>query len=332
MKAMVHHEFGRASAVLRLDEIETPTPGMGEVLVRVMASSANPYDWHFIRGEPWFMRLGPGGLRVPKQPVPGADFAGTIEAVGSGDVGGYAVGDEVYGLQHGAYAELVVAKPERMARKPAGIGWEEAASLPMAAVTAMQGLRDVGDVKAGDKVLIVGASGGIGIHAVQMAVAWGAEVTGVCSTPNTDLVLAHGATHVIDYRREDFTRADERYDLVFQLGGKDSARTIRRVMADDGILALCAGDGDRVLGPVLNIALGKMLDRFVSQRVVLVDPEGYPDKLDAVREMVEAGQLSPVIDHVTEFEDAGFAVDEVETGSPRGKIVISGYGREAPVG
>mgnify|MGYP001820430996 FL=1 len=324
MRAMVHHRFGAASEVLRLEEVETPVPGPGQLLVRVRASSANPYDWHFIRAQPWFMRLGPSGLRTPKAPVPGADFAGVVEAVGSGDAGGYAVGDEVFGLQHGAYAEYVVAKPERMGRKPAGISWEEAASLPMAAVTAMQGLKDDGGVEAGQKVLIIGASGGIGILAVQMAKAWGAEVTGVCSTPNTDLVLAHGADRVIDYKREDFTRSDERFDFAFQLGGTESARTIRRVLAEGGTIALCAGDGNRVSGPVLNIAYGMLLGRFVSQRIVLTNPQGYADKLELIRQMVESGELRPVVDHAVDFEDAGFAIDEVETGSPRGKIAIRG--------
>lgn len=193
MQAMVHHRFGSASEVLQVAEVEKPAPGPGQLLVRVKASSANPYDWHYIRGEPWFIRLGPSGLRKPKEPVPGADFAGIVEAVGSGDVGGYAPGDEVFGLQHGAWAEYVVAKPERMARKPAGISWEETASLPMVAVTAMQGLKDDLGVEAGHKVLIIGASGGIGSLAVQMAKAWGAEVTGVCGTANVDLVMAHGA-------------------------------------------------------------------------------------------------------------------------------------------
>jgi NADPH:quinone reductase-like Zn-dependent oxidoreductase len=211
-----------------------------------------------------------------------------------------------------------------MGRKPAGISWEEAASLPMAAVTAMQGLRDDGDVVAGQKVLIIGASGGIGILAVQMAKAWGAEITGVCSTPNTDLVLAHGADRVIDYKREDFTRSDERFDLAFQLGGTESARAIRRVLVDGGTLVLCAGDGNRALGPVPNIVYSMILGRFVSQRIVLTNPEGYAHKFELIRQMIESGELRPVVDHAVDFEDAGFAIDEVETGSPRGKIAIRG--------
>ncbi len=331
MKAMVHHQFGRASQVLRLEDVETPAPRDGELLVRVEASAANPYDWHFIRGEPWLMRLGPGGLRRPKHPVSGGDFAGVVEAVGVGDVGGFAVGDEVYGFSHGAFAEYVAAPHGRVARKPADLSPEQAASLPLAAATAWQGLKDVGGIEAGQKVLIIGASGGIGTLAVQMAVAWGAEVTGVCSTPSLDLVRSLGADHAIDYKTEDYLRGDDRYDLAFHLGGTTSPLAIRHVLSDEGTLVQCAGDGSRLLGPVLNVITGVLARPFVSQRVVLVNTVEDTATLDAVREMVEAGRLRPVIDHVTEFEDAGFAVDEVETGSPRGKIAISGYGREAPL-
>jgi NADPH:quinone reductase-like Zn-dependent oxidoreductase len=328
---MVHHRFGRASEVLRLEEVETPTPGEGEVLVRVEASSANPYDWHFIRGEPWFMRLGPSGLRSPRHPIPGGDLAGIVEAVGSGDVGGRAVGDEVYGFSHGAFAEYVAVPHRRLARRPAGLSWEEAASLPLAAATALQGLREVGGIEAGQRVLIIGASGGIGSLAVQLAKAWGAEVTGVCSTSNVDLARELGADRVIDYRVEDFLRGADRYDLAFQLGGTDSPLAIRRVLVADGTLVQCAGDGNRLVGPVLNIVKGLAADRFVSQSIDLVNTREDTATLDAIRELVETGQLRPVIDHAVDFEDAGFAVDEVETGSPRGKIVISGFGREAPL-
>ncbi len=330
MHALTHRRFGRASEVLRLEEIETPAPGTGEVLVRVEASSANPYDWHFIRGEPWLMRLGPGGLRRPKRPVPGGDFAGIVAAVGSGDVGGLAVGDEVYGFSHGAFAEYVRAPHTRVAKRPSGTSWEEAASLPLAAATAWQGLRRVGRLEAGQKVLIIGASGGIGTLAVQMAAAWGAEVTGVCGSPNLDLARTLGTDHVIDYRTEDYLRGDDRYDLVFQLGGTASPLAIRRVLTDEGTLVQCAGDGSRALGPVPNVVLALAMNQFVDQTLALVSTVEDTATLDAVREMVESGQLRPVVDHVVSFEDAGFAVDEVETGSPRGKIAIGGYGREVP--
>lgn len=324
MRAMVHHRFGTASEVLQLEDVETPSLAEGQVLVRVKATSANPYDWHFIRGEPLFMRLGPGGLRAPKHLVPGGDFAGVVAALGDGGTGGFKVGEEVYGFQHGAFAEYVAASHGRMARKPAGLSWEEAASLPLAATTAWQGLKDVGGIKAGQKVLIVGASGGIGTLAVQMAKAWGAHVTGVCSTPNLDLVRSLGADAVIDYTRADFTKAGERYDLVFQLGGTASPSAIRSVLTRSGTLVQCAGDGGRMLGPIPNVLKAIVSNRFVSQTLRLVSTHEDTRTLEAVREMVEAGELRPVIDSTVPFEDSGFAVDRVERGSPGGKIAITG--------
>ena len=324
MRAMVQHRFGTASEVLQLEEIETPVPGEGQLLVRVKATSANPYDWHFIRGEPLFMRLGPGGLRRPKHPVAGGDFAGVVEATGEGDVGDFAVGDEVYGFLHGAFAEYVAAPHGRLARKPASLTFEEAASLPLAAATALQGLKDVGSIEAGQKVLIIGASGGIGTLAVQMAVAWGAEVTGVCSTRHLELVRSLGATAVIDYTRDDFTTVDERYDLAFQLGGTTSPSAIRKVLVDDGTLVQCAGDGGRLLGPIVNVVKAMLTNRFVSQTLRVVNTVEDTATLEAVREMVEAGELRPVIDSIVPFEETGFAVDLVESGSPGGKVAISG--------
>ncbi len=324
MRAMVHHRFGSASEVLQLEEVEKPTPGEGQLLVRVKASSANPYDWHFIKGHPYFIRLGPGGLRAPKHPVPGGDFAGVVEALGDGDVDDFVVGDEVYGFQHGAFAEYLAVPHGRLARRPAGLSWEEAASLPLAAATAWQGLRDEGTIEAGQRVLIVGASGGVGTLAVQMAKAWGAHVTGVCSTRNVELVRSLGGDEVIDYTRDDYTRGDGRWDLVFQLGGTEGPRAIRRVLADDGTLVQCAGDGDRFLGPGLNMILAVAMNRFVSQKLTLVNTREDTPTLDAIREMVEAGELRPVIDTTVPFEEAGFAVDLVETGSPGGKVAISG--------
>lgn len=323
MKAMVQHEFGAPARVLKLEDVEQPTPGDGEVLVRVQASSANPYDWHFIKGEPLFIRLGPGGLRVPKHPIPGGDFAGVVEAVGSG-AGDLQVGEEVYGFCHGAFAEYVACPTGRLARKPAGLTFEQAASLPLAATTAWQGLRDVGGIEAGQKVLIIGASGGIGSLAVQMAKAWGAEVTGVCSTPNVALVRSLGADHVIDYTRDDFTAGEERYDLAFQLGGTTSPLAIRKVLTASGTLVQCAGDGSKYLGPLVNIVTAMVSNRFVSQTLALVNTVEDTATLDKIREMVEAGSLQAVIDSTFPFDEAGWAVKFVEEGRPGGKVVISG--------
>jgi NADPH:quinone reductase-like Zn-dependent oxidoreductase len=247
-----------------------------------------------------------------------------VEVLGAGDTGGFAVGDEVYGFQHGAFAEYLVAPHGRTAKKPAALSWEEAASLPLAAATAWQGLKDEGGIEAGQRVLIIGASGGIGSLAVQMAKAWGTHVTGVCSTRNVELIRSLGADEVIDYTREDFTKGSERYDLAFQLGGTDSPFAIRKVLTEDGTLVQCAGDGGRMLGPILNMLKAMLSNRFVSQKLTLVNTREDTATLDAVREMVEAGELRTVIDSTVPFEEAGFAVDLVETGSPGGKVAISG--------
>ena len=322
MKAMVHHEFGAPADVLCVEEVDKPTAGEGEVLVRVHASSANPYDWHFIRGEPYFMRLGISGFRTPKHPTPGGDLAGVVEEVGAG-VDAFAVGDEVYGFCHGAFAEYISVPHSRLAGKPSNLTFDEAAAVPLAGATAIQGLRDVGGIKAGDKVLIIGASGGIGTLAVQMARDYGAEVTGVCSTPNVELVRSLGADHVIDYRSVDFTRGEERYDLVFQLGGATSPGAIRRVMSRDGRLVQCAGDGNRWVGPIWNMVKAKLSNRFVSQTLKLVHTVEDTATLDQVRKLIEDGKVKVVVDSTFPFEQAGEAVKLVEEGSPRGKVVIT---------
>ncbi len=323
MKAMVHHEFGAPARVLKLEDVERPTPVEGQVLVRVHASAANPYDWHFIKGEPFFIRLGPGGLRAPKHPIPGGDFAGVVEAVGPGDID-LEVGEEVYGFCHGAFAEYVACPMGRLAKKPAGLTFEQAASLPLAATTAWQGLRDVGGIEAGQKVLIIGASGGIGSLAVQMATAWGAKVTGVCSAPNVALVRSLGADHVIDYTRDDFTRGQERYDLAFQLGGTASPLAIRKVLTESGTLVQCAGDGGKLLGPLVNILTAMVSNRFVEPEAGHGQHRRGQGHAGQIRDMVEAGSLQAVIDSTFPFEEAGWAVKFVEEGRPGGKVVITG--------
>ena len=322
MKAMVQHRFGAPSEVLKLADVEVPIPAPQQVLVRVRASSANPMDWHFIRGEPWFMRLGPGGLREPKHPISGGDLAGMVERVGA-DAGPFVVGDEVYGFGHGAFAEYTAVSHDRLAHKPANLSFEEAAAVPLAAATAIQGLRDVGEVKAGHKLLIIGASGGIGSFAVQLAKAWGAEVTGVCSTGGIDLVRSLGADHVIDYTTDDYTRGDDRYDVIIQLGGTASPGTLRRVLSRHGTLVQCAGDGNRVIGPVWNIVRAKISHPFVPQRLRLVGTVEDTRTLDELRELIEGGSLRVVIDSSYPLDRVGEAVRLVEEGSPRGKVVVS---------
>ncbi|MEA2026138.1 MAG: NAD(P)-dependent alcohol dehydrogenase [Chloroflexota bacterium] len=323
MKAIVQHEFGAPAEVLQLAEVEKPTAGDGEVLVRVRASSANPYDWRFIRGEPYFMRLGVSGFRSPKHPTPGGDLAGVVEEVGTG-VDTFAVGDEVYGFRHGAFAEYISVPHSRLAKKPSNLTFGEAAAVPLAAATAIQGLRDVGGVKAGDKVLIIGASGGIGTFAVQMAKEFGAEVSGVCSTPNVELVRSLGADHVIDYRTDDFTRGDDRYDVIFQLGGTDTPGALRRVLSGKGTLVQCTGDGNHWIGPVWNMLKAVATNPFVSQSLKFVMTNENTATFDTIRELIEGGKLRVIIDSTFPFEEAGEALKLIEEGSPKGKVVITG--------
>ncbi len=322
MKAMVHHRFGAPTEVLQLAEVAKPTPAEGEVLVRVHASSANPWDWHFIRGQPYFMRLGPGGLRRPKHPIPGGDLAGVVEQAGPA-AGGFEVGDEVYGFSHGAFAEYVAVPHGRLARKPANLGFEEAATVPLAGATAMQGLRDVGDVKSGDKVLIIGASGGVGTLGVQLAKSYGAEVTAVCSGSGVALVRSLGADHVIDYTTDAYTRGDDRYDVIFQFGGTASPGALRRVLSGKGRLVQCSGDGNRVIGPVWNIIKASLANPFVSQTLKLVSTVEDTKTFDELRAFIERGELRTIVDSTYPLEQAGEAVRLVEEGSPRGKVVIT---------
>ena len=269
MKAIIYTEYGSAD-VLRLEDIDKPAVGDDDVLVRIRAASVNPYDWHFMRGDPYVMRL-MFGLRAPKTHSMGADLAGHVEAVGK-DVGGLRVGDEVFGLHHGTFAEYVCAKAGALAKKPANLTFEEAATMPMAGLTALQGLRDEGKVQPGQRVLIVGASGGVGTFAVQIAKHMGAHVTAVCSTRNADFVRGLGADDVVDYTKDDFTQTTTKYDVVFQLAGKESASQCRRALAPHGTLVLSSGDSDgHWIGPIARILAAKAQSPFVSQRLRILD-------------------------------------------------------------
>jgi NADPH:quinone reductase-like Zn-dependent oxidoreductase len=248
MKAIVQHEYGAPQDVLHLADVEMPAAGAQDVLVSVRASSANPWDWHFIRGEPVLLRPALGGVCKPKFPVAGGDVAGTVERAGSA-VTAFGPGDEVYGFGHGAFAEYVAVDQGSLAPKPGNLTFEQAAAVPMAAVTALQGLR-AGGIQPGQHVLIIGASGGVGTFAVQIAAHLGAQVTGVCSTPHADLVRRLGAGAVVDYAKQDFTAGADRYDLAFQLGGTYSPAAVRKVLTSRGTLIQSFGDGGRWFGPV----------------------------------------------------------------------------------
>jgi len=322
MKAIVQRGYGAPTEVLELAEVDTPAVGDHDVLVRVKASSANPWDWHFIRGEPVLMRpAGIGGIRKPKFLIPGGDVAGTVEQVGAG-VNGFAPGDHVYGFGHGAFADFVAVPAGNLARKPANLTFEEAAAVPLAAITAIQGLR-AGGLQAGQHVLIIGASGGIGTFAIQIAKHLGAEVTGVCSTGNLDLVRRLGADHVIDYTTSGISNGAARYDLAFQLGGTYSPAAIRTLLTPHGTLIQSYGDGNRWIGPVGNIVKAAVLSPFVGQTLKAFNAKETTEALDELTELIEAGHLTPVIDRNFPLSEGAQAIALVEEGRPAGKVTVT---------
>jgi NADPH:quinone reductase-like Zn-dependent oxidoreductase len=322
VRAIVQHGYGAPREVLRLAEVDRPTAGDGEVLVAVVASSANPWDWHFIRGEPVLLRVaGIGGVRKPRFLIPGGDVAGTVEQVGSG-VTGFAAGEAVYGFGHGAFAEYLSVPHGSLARKPVNLTFEQAAAVPLGGVTALQGLR-AGNLQAGQHVLIIGASGGVGTFAVQLAKHLGAQVTGVCSTANVDVVRGLGADHILDYRSQDITAGPARYDLVFQLGGTYSPAALRRVLTRRGTLIQSFGDGGRWLGPVGHIVHAAALNLVVGQTLKSFTATETTQTLDELRELIEAGRLAPVIASSYPLAEAAQAVQLVEHGSPAGKVIVT---------
>ena len=322
MKAIIQQGYGAPQDVLKLSEVDLPAVGDEEVLVRVRASSANPWDWHFIRGEPVLMRpAGIGGLRKPKFLIPGGDLSGTVEQVG-GRVTGFAPGDQVYGFGHGAFAEYISVSAGSLARKPVNLTFEQAAAVPLAAVTAIQGLR-AGGLQAGQHVLIIGASGGIGTFAVQIAKRLGAEVTGVCSTGNLDLVRRLGADHVIDYTTGGIFDGSARYDLAVQLGGTYSPAAIRKVLTPRGTLIQSYGDGNRWTGPVGNLVKAAALNLFVGQTLKAFNAKETTEALDELTELIEAGHLTPVIDRTYPLAEAPQAIQLVEQGRPAGKVTVT---------
>jgi NADPH:quinone reductase-like Zn-dependent oxidoreductase len=321
MKAIVQDRYGSAD-VLELREVERPVPAAGEVLVRVRASSVNAADWHIMRGDPYFARLFLG-LRGPKTRIRGLDFAGVIEAVGPGVSGMLQVGDEVFGEVEGSFAEYVRVPAGLVERKPVNLTFEQAATLPLAGNTAWTGLRDL---QAGQTVLINGASGGVGLMAVQIAKARKAIVTGVCSTRNVDQVRSAGADVVIDYRTSDFTTGGERYDVVFDLVGNRLMRELRGLLTPDGTLVLSGGGsftGGALFGPYRLIIQGKVLGPFARQRLVVLEAKPSKENLAALRDLAESGRLVPVIERTYPLADAPDAIRHVESAHARAKIVVT---------
>jgi NADPH:quinone reductase-like Zn-dependent oxidoreductase len=321
MKAIVQHQYGAPQDVLRLAEVGMPAVGAEHVLVSVRASSANPWDWHFIRGEPVLLRpAGLGGVRKPKFAVPGGDLAGMVERAGS-SVTAFRPGDEVYGFGHGAFAEYIAVHQGSLTPKPGNLTFEQAAAVPLAAVTALQGLR-AGGIGPGQQVLIIGASGGVGTFAVQIARHLGAQVTGVCSTRHMELVRRLGAEQVIDYTRQDFTSGAARYDLALQLGGTYSPAAVRKVLTPHGTLIQSFGDGSRWLGPIGNLLKAVALKALAGQTLKSFTAKVTAPALTEVGDLIESGRITPVIDRTYPLTEAAAAVELVEEGSPAGKVIV----------
>ncbi len=320
MKAIVYRCYGSPD-VLEFEDVDKPKPADDEVLVKVHAAAVNPLDWHYMRGSPYIMRLGVG-LGAPTRTSMGVDFAGTVEAVGS-NVKRFKPGDEVFGGRSGAFAEYVTVREDRaLALKPANMTFEQAASVPIAGITALQALRDKGQLKPGQKVLINGASGGVGTFAVQIAKSYGAEVTGVCSTRNVEMVRSIGADHVIDYTQEDYTKSGQHYDLIIDNVGNHSLLANRRVLNPDGIFVIIGGPKGNWLAPLMNPIKALMLSPFVGQEFVMILAKLDKDDLAILGDLMQAGKVTPVIDRRYRLSEVPAAIRYSEEGHARGKIVI----------
>ena len=320
MKAIVYGRYGSPD-VLELREIDKPVVKDDEVLVRVRAAGLNPADWHYLRGHPYLVRL-MIGLRPKGTTVLGSDMAGQVEAVGK-EVTRFRPGDEVFAeVGFGGCAEYVSCSQAKLGLKPSNLTFEQAAVVPMAAMTALVGMREVGQVQPGQKVLINGASGGVGTFAVQIAKALGADVTGVCGTRNVDMVRSIGADHVVDYTQEDFTRSEQRYDLMLDPVGNRKISECRRVLTSKGTYGAVGGGGGRWLGPLAHQLRAVRSSPFVSRKMVAVDNKPNKD-LDFLKELIEAGKVTPVIDRTYPLAEAPEALRYLEEGHARGKVVIT---------
>jgi NADPH:quinone reductase-like Zn-dependent oxidoreductase len=322
MKAIVRDAYGSAD-VLELRDIDRPAVGDDEVLVRVRAAGVDQGVWHIMAGLPYPIRLAGYGLRAPKNRVLGADVAGVVEAVGN-DVTRFQLGDEVFGIATGSYAEYARAPEDKLAPKPANLIFEQAAVVAISGLTALQGLRDHGKVRPGQKVLIIGASGGVGTYAVQVAKAFGAQVTGVCSTTKVDLVRSLGADRVIDYTKEDFADGERRYDVVLDVGGNASLSRLRRALTPKGTLVIIGGESDgRWIGGTDRQLRALVLSPFVGQKLgTFISRENHEDMI-VLKELIEAGKVTPVIDRVYPLSEVADAIRYMRDGRARGKVVIA---------
>ena len=321
MKAIVYYEYGPPVDVLGLTEIDKPVVKDDEVLVRVHAASTNAGDWLTVRGLPYFMRMA-FGLRKPKKNVPGTDIAGMVEEVGK-DVKQFQAGDEVFGWCTGAFAEYACADADHFVAKPAELTFEQAAAVGASAHAALQAVRDLGDVQSGQKVLIIGASGGVGTFAVQIAKSCGAEVTGVCSTQNVDMVKSIGADQVIDYTQEDFTQSGLRYDVILDIAGNRPLSSLRSMLTPKGTLALVGGRGGPWTMGFGRTIRGLVLSPFVSQRLRFSVMMPNQADLVVLKELTEAGKVTPVIDRTYPLSETPLAVGHVDEGHAQGMTVIT---------
>src|SRR5271166_2977639 len=321
MKAVVYHTYGSPD-VLRFEEIAMPTPGDNDVLLQVRGASVNPLDWHFMRGEPYAVRL-VTGLPKPKDPRLGVDVAGVVESVGR-NVTRFQTGDEVFGAGKGAFAEYACAPESSLVTRPANLTFEQAAAVPIAGISALQGLRDAGQIQPGNKVLINGAAGGVGTFAVQIAKSLGAEVTGVCSGRNVDLVRSIGADHVIDYTQEDFTKSGQRYDAIFDCVLNHSLSACRRALDPKGIYIGVGGSGSRwMIGLLAPVIKALVLSPFVSQKLVSIMAKPSKEDLTIIRELMAAGKVTPVIDRSYSLSEVPEAIRYLEEKHARGKVIIT---------
>ncbi|HXV70017.1 MAG TPA: NAD(P)-dependent alcohol dehydrogenase [Acidimicrobiia bacterium] len=326
MRAIVQDAYG-SSSVLRLTEIDLPEIAANEVLVEVVAAGMDRGTWHSMAGKPYLMRIMGFGFRSPKNRVPGLDVAGTVTAAGS-EVTRFKPGDEVFGISRGALAEYAAVREDKLAHKPANLGFEQAAVVPISGGTAIQGLRDSGHVEAGQKVLVIGASGGVGTYAVQLAKAYGAEVTGVSSTTKVDLVRSIGADHVVDYTRDDYLRGSEKYDLILDIGGNNNLSRLRRALTPKGTLVIVGGEeGGSLTGGFGRQLRALVVSMFVSQRLTMLASKERHKDLEMLRPFLESRQVIPVIDRIYTLAEVPDAMRHLAAGLTRGKIAIAVHPR-----
>ena len=322
MRAIVQDAYG-SSDVLRLADIDHPEIAGNEVLVKVAAAGMDRGTWHSMAGKPYLMRVIGFGFRRPKNRVPGLDVAGTVVTVGS-EVTRFEPGDEVFGISRGSFAEFAAVREDKLAHKPASLGFEQAAVVPISAGTALQGLRDSGNIEPGQKVLIVGASGGVGTYAVQLAKAFGAEVSGVSSTAKLDLVRSIGADHVIDYTSEDYLDGSHSYDLILDIGGNNSLSRLRRALTPKGTLVIVGGEeGGNLLGGFDRQLRALALSLLVRQKLTMLASKERHTDLEALTPLLENGQVTPIIDRTYPLAEVPAAMGHLEAGQARGKIAIT---------